>query len=222
VNARQSAKFAKFKRFVGLVFSTILCILAIRMLITARNQSIRFCISLVLVVFLSCGSRSHQIGDAVDSLNHVKVFYNGKISHSYGRNVAANGYNIGQKYQCVEFVKRYYFEYLHHQMPNTYGNAKDFFDPSISDGGFNKARGLQQFSNGSSVKPRVSDLVIFNGHLTNPYGHVAIVSEVTDTEVEIIQQNPGVWGSSRERFKLKLNNQKWSLEHPRLLGWLRK
>ncbi len=38
--------------------------------------------------------------------------------------------------------------------------------------------------------------------LFNKFGHVAIVSKVSDNEIEVIQQNPGLFGSSREKFKL--------------------
>ena len=51
-----------------------------------------------------------------------------------GRNVTVDGYNLGLKYQCVEFVKRYYYKHYRHKMPNSYGNAKDFFIAQISDG----------------------------------------------------------------------------------------
>ncbi len=69
-----------------------------------------------------------EIGQKVDSLNGVVVYYNGGVNHVADRNVTKDGYNLGLKYQCVEFVKRYYYEYFHHKMPDNYGNAKDFFD----------------------------------------------------------------------------------------------
>src|SRR5690606_23830292 len=71
---------------------------------------------------------AHLVGKPVDSLNGVVVYYNGAVGHVLERNVAADGYNIGLKYQCVEFVKRYYYEHLQHKMPDSYGHAKDFFD----------------------------------------------------------------------------------------------
>lgn len=78
-----------------------------------------------------------------------------------GRNISADGYNIGLKYQCVEFVKRYYLEHLGHKMPDTYGHAKDFFDRSLTDGMFNERRALIQYTNGSISSPQQGDLIIF-------------------------------------------------------------
>ncbi len=122
---------------------------------------------------------SHQVGQRLDSLNGVIVFYNGGVDNSSGRNLSADHYNIGIKYQCVEFVKRYYYQYLKHKMPDAYGNAKDFFDHSIADGSLNKKRNLMQYSNDSRSKPQVSDLIIFSGSVFNRYGHVAIISNVS-------------------------------------------
>jgi surface antigen len=162
------------------------------------------------------------IGAPVDSLHGVVVYYNGSVDHVDGRNVSADGYNLGLKYQCVEFVKRYYYQHLHHRMPDSYGHAKDFFDRDVNDGEENKRRGLTQFSNPSAAIPLVGDLIIFSASEYNPYGHVAIVSNVFENEIEIIQQNPGAFNSSRTRFQLRRENGKWKVVQDRALGWLRK
>ncbi len=164
----------------------------------------------------------YQIGQPLDSLNGVVVYYNGMVGHIGGRNRAEDGYNLGMKYQCVEFVKRYYYQRLHHKMPDTYGNAKDFFDAAVSDSALNEKRGLLQFTNGSLSKPQAEDLLILDGHAGNPYGHVAIVSFVTDSAVGIVQQNPGPFAPSRDTFKLTHTDNRWIIKQPRLLGWLRK
>lgn len=127
-------------------------------------------------------------GAEIDSLNQVKVYCNGDFSHIGKRNIVG-GYNIGLRYQCVEFVKRYYFEFYHHRMPDSYGNAIDFFDTQLSDGSWNSRRALLQFRNPSGSKPRAGDLIVLNATSGNPFGHVCIVSNVEEDELEIIQQN---------------------------------
>lgn len=178
---------------------------------------------MLLVVFSLLGGRHllqpYEIGQPIDSLNGVIVYYNGPIRNVSGRNLAEDGYNIGQKYQCVEFVKRYYYEHLNHKMPDSYGHAKDFFNPSVADGKLNRQRNLVQYTNGSKSKPMVSDLMVMGGGL---HGHVFIVSDVFDDEIEIIQQNPGPGVPSRERIELKYENEKWYVKSSRVLGWLRK
>lgn len=167
-------------------------------------------------------NQNYQIGDKIDSLNGVFVYYNGGVNHILERNKTEDGYNLGMKYQCVEFVKRYYYERYHHKMPDSYGNAKDFFDNKISDGQKNEKRNLIQFTNSSSSKPQIGDFIIYSATIFNKFGHVAIISEVNDSQIEIIQQNPGPFSPSREHFKMKLEDEKWKIKNSRILGWLRK
>lgn len=166
-------------------------------------------------------NQSYEVGQALDSLNGVVVYYNGAVDHTEGRNTSPDNYNIGIRYQCVEFVKRYYYEHLHHKMPDSYGHAKDFFNEEIPDGQLNKQRNLIQYRNGGMSQPLVDDLVVFAPTVFNSYGHVAIVSGVTEDEVEIIQQNPGPFGKSREKFSLVKTANGWKIANERLLGWLR-
>ncbi len=170
---------------------------------------------------------STEIGAMIDELDGVAVHYNGPISNVSGRNLAPDGYNLGQKYQCVEFVKRYYYEFYTHKMPDSYGNAKDFFDNSLADGAFNPKRGLTQYRNNSTAKPKKGDLLIFGPTAFNRYGHVAIVSGVADSEMgaalEFIQQNPGPGAPSRDKRAIGQNaSGRWQVDDTRLLGWLRK
>ena len=165
---------------------------------------------------------NYEVGQPLDSLNNVVVYYNGGVDNNSGRNTSADNYNIGIKYQCVEFVKRYYYQHLKHKMPDAFGNAKDFFDKEVADGELNKKRNLIQCKNGSKTKPKPDDLLIFSGSTFNKYGHVAIISSVSDNEIEIIQQNPGPFGKSRDNIKLKNIDNLWTLDNDRILGWLRK
>ncbi len=164
----------------------------------------------------------HEVGESLDSLNGVIVYYNGAVDHVSGRNLAKGNYNLGLKWQCVEFVKRYYYEYLNHEMPDSYGHAKDFFEASIPDGQRNRRRALIQYHNPGKSRPELNDLVVFRGTVFNPYGHVAIVSHVTDGEVEIIQQNPGPTAPPRMKFALHQTENGWEIDNDLLVGWLRK
>lgn len=182
-----------------------------------------------LLCVLACGNEPRMRfnmalspGDPVDSLNGVLVYYNGRIDHVSGRNLAPDGYNLGLKYQCVEFVKRYYYEHYHHKMPDSYGHAKDFFNSSLSDGAVNTRRDLKQFTNGSQSRPKQGDLLVFDATIWNKYGHVAIVSEVKEESIEMIQQNPGPDASSRVTYHLDQEEGLWFIQSSTLLGWLRK
>ncbi|MDR3227620.1 MAG: CHAP domain-containing protein, partial [Prevotellaceae bacterium] len=66
------------------------------------------------------------------------------------------------------------------------------------------------------------DILIFDGTVSNKYGHIAIISKVTDKEIEIVQQNPGQFDNSRETLSIENRNNKWKIKSNRILGWLRK
>jgi surface antigen len=162
---------------------------------------------------------TNKCGDIIDSFQNVNVYFNGGVGHTEGRNLASDGYNLGIKYQCVEFVKRYYYEALNHKMPDSYGNAIDFFDNTLKDGEFNKKRNLFQYVNGSLTSPNINDIIIFDKHLFNPYGHVAIVSEVNENNITIVQQNAGTFSDTREVYELNKINKHFYLNKS-VLGWL--
>jgi len=188
-----------------------------------RNKWIKFFL-FCSVVLLICGVTfivrdRKNIGEKIDSYKNVDVHYNGIIySKAYGKNYSNDGYYYGQKWQCVEFIKRFYYQEKGHKMPNVFGNAKDYFDSNVQQGGLNKSRGLVQYRNGGNVKPEPDDLIVFTD---TKFGHVAIVTEVTDDYVEVIQQN--VYGETREKHKLMLEDNQYFVGSKRKpAGWLRK
>lgn len=178
----------------------------------------------IAIIFARPGSSilPPEVGTAIDSLDNVKVYYNGSIGHVKGRNVTKDGYNLGLQWQCVEFVKRYYYEALDHRMPNSYGHAKDFFNAKIKDGKLNKDRNLFQFSNPGKSKPKRGQILIFDGNQWNPYGHVVIISKVSDTEIEIIQQNGGKFANTRYTIPITEKDGLWTINDSSVLGRLGK
>jgi len=127
-------------------------------------------------------------GDSIGSFNGIIVYLNsgGIMSCNGERNLSANGYSYGIKWQCVEFVRRYYYNYLNHEMPSRNGHASHYFRDAIPSGSMNLERDLLQYHNGD-VKPQKNDILIWPG----TYGHVAIVTNVTETTVSTIAQNVG-------------------------------
>lgn len=196
---------------------------------TKYFKKLSFVVGILIIFVLSSSwlfkhvlnNLAYKIGQPVDSLNSVIVYYNGPVSNVVERNLAPDGYNLGLKYQCVEFVKRYYYQHYKHKMPDSYGHAKDFFDPKVKDGELNKRRNLIQYTNSSKSKPKVGDLLVFDGNIFNKYGHVAIISKVNQDKIEIIQQNPGPYASSRAEFKLTYKENLYKVDYDEILGWLR-
>ena len=174
--------------------------------------------------FVFCNSfhlNTIEVGTKIDTYNGVDVYFNGKdFTNVTGRNVTEDGYNLGLKFQCVEFVKRYYYKVFNHKMPNAFGHAKDFFDKELPDKSFNQKRGLMQYRNVREYKPQINDILVYDKYPGNNFGHVAIISHIDDNQIEIVQQNMGL----NSRIKIPLVNfyQYWTIADYHILGWLRK
>lgn len=166
-------------------------------------------------------AKTYEIGDTIDSFNDVVVFYGGTdYTADHGLHYGDDGYLIGQKWQCVEFVKRYYYQKLDHQMPNVYGHAIHFFYEGLTHGALNVDRDLYQYHNGKDDQPQVEDLIVFDSR--SSYGHVAIVSQIEEDSIQIIQQN--MVDLSREWLPMKQKKGNFIVGHKgdRPIGWLRK
>lgn len=162
-----------------------------------------------------------EIGEQKDSYKGVAVFNNGRdYVQDYGKHYSRDGYYYGLKWQCVEYVKRFYYDAKNHKMPDGFGHAKDFFDETVKQGELNKKRGLLQFKNGENMKPQADDLVVFND---STYGHVVIITEVGEDYIEIIQQN--IYDNPRDRIKMSVKDGKYFVGgngQRAPAGWLRK
>lgn len=161
-----------------------------------------------------------QIGDTLDLFNRVVVYYNGdNYTHSQGKNYSEDGYYYGQKGQCVEFVKRFYYEAIKHRMPNVWGHAISFYQKGLKDGELNKDRNLLQYNDGSSMLPTFNDILVFP---ISKFGHVAIVTNVKGNKVYILQQNMGY--DSRDEAELINEDGKFSVVYKgkKAKCWLRK
>jgi len=158
----------------------------------------------------------YKVGEELDSFNGVSVYYNGTSAGIHGVHFTADGYGLGVKWQCVEFVRRYYLEIYEHKMLSDLGNAVDYYDESVPHGEFNSSRGLIQFKNNGASIPSSGDILIFAGG----YGHVAIVTSANIASIEIIQQN--VNKKSRDEIIIGKSIQGLRFQSDsNVLGWLR-
>lgn len=132
-------------------------------------------------------------GDVIERVEGVAIRSNGPGLHSCVdeadvRHRHPDGYVYGRKWQCVEFVRRFYKDHLGHEMPSAWGNAADYFRGVVAHGARNPERGLLQFQNGDSERPRPDDIVVFQD-AAGAYGHVAIIMEAREDVVILAQQN---------------------------------
>ncbi len=188
------------------------------MKLSARKILVACAVLAALLVGLTVWD-ARKVGTKLDGYRGVPVHDNGLLFfRSHGRHYSADGYYYGQKWQCVEYIKRFYHQAKGHKMPEVMGHAKDFFDDNLPDGATNSRRGLVQYRNGSTEHPRMDDLLVFTD---TKYGHVGIVTDAGDSSIEIIQQN--ILGHTRQRLSIVLSNGHYFVTSPRKpAGWLRK
>ncbi len=156
-------------------------------------------------------------GAVVGEYNGVTAYSNGGNCYYSQDNNIVDGYNCGMKWQCVEYVNRYYFIVYGLQIRNQGGNANQYYDTAEN-------RGLIPYKNGEAISPpQPGDILCSNG---KPWGHVAIVRRVTDSEVHVIHQN---WANTKDdndkTLMLTVSDGKYKVSHfgtgyP-VQGWLR-
>lgn len=157
---------------------------------------------------------------AIDSYEGVAVYHNGSLYNVYGRNVSNDGYNLGLKWQCVEFAKRFYYEKFGHKMPNNYGHANEYMNYNLSAGAYNADRGLYQFYNGGTHRPTKNAILIFDNDPATRYGHLGIITGVFEDAIEMVSQNNGKYQKTRSRIPMTYRNGIYRISSPYVAGWL--
>lgn len=139
-----------------------------------------------------------------------KVLSNGRRSPTGGSCGGRGPY--GPRYQCTEYVKRFFDE------PDWNGHARDYFETA-------EAKGFQACPDGqTTVRPESRDILVFDRG-SKGFGHVAIIETVTVSEsgafLDIVEQN---FGRGRRRLPLVNKGGLWTIgEVGKLVteGWLR-
>lgn len=123
----------------------------------------------------SCGEQlsAASIYKSVPALSNGPYMGTGDSCGVYGTD--------GLQYQCVEYVRRFYREAkgIDTTTQNWRGDAKAYFSTAQN-------RGLVSYQNNGQVSPLPDDILVFVG---GDYGHVAIITEVTQDKVFFIEQN---------------------------------
>ena len=164
--------------------------------------------------------KSNQIkcGDSIGSHNGITAYYNdGFNSCGLGRHMSSDGYSYGFKWQCVEYIRRYYKDYYKHEM-SRWGNASDYFRNNLAHGAINTERNLIQYKNGHTEKPKEGDILVFQ-NIAPPYGHVRLVTKVNGSVINVIEQNTGT--SCYSTLGLSKNGNNWLISDE-CTGFLRK
>lgn len=115
----------------------------------------------------------------IGDFNSVKINSNGDITNVSNDYYSVDGVTTGMKWQCVEYVNRYYLQVYNKNIRIPGTDAKDYYKTATD-------RKLSAYLNDGSVSPQPGDILVSEG---GTYGHVAIVREVTENRVYVTQQN---------------------------------
>lgn len=178
-----------------------------------------FMAAALLFVCVAARAQRVQCGDPLPNglFNKVPALSNG---HDMRTSASCGGRGtFGLQYQCVEFIKRYYTQALSVDTSAWHGNAADYF-------GTAKDKGLIPFENGSSLAdPAPNDIIVFASpsDAENQNGHVAVVSAVTASSVEVVEQNWSPTGRATLSFVRTPNGGFLLKDRTRykILGWLK-
>jgi surface antigen len=123
---------------------------------------------------------SVKFGAYLGAFNNVLVFSNGHSDYVSMKDNLVGTVNLGTKWQCVEYVRRFYLGSFGVDLSQFHrGDANTWFDSA-------DRMKLRRFQNGGTAPPQGGDILASDG---GSHGHLAIVRSVTPTEVCTVQQN---------------------------------
>jgi surface antigen len=163
-------------------------------------------------------TRRESYGTVLGDFNGVRVYSNSSSDYASGERSIVNGKDVGLKWQCVEYVNRYYLKKFGINLRDKHSNhAKTFW------GNASKMQ-LDRFNNGGTTAPEIGDIAVSD---SGTYGHVAIVRSVSNNQMCVAQQN--VYQTSNDVnacTTLSISNGQYTVGHfdnttlP-ITGWLR-
>jgi len=137
----------------------------------------------IVIASAAFASTPAKHGAYLGSYNGVAVYSNGaSVGYTSGLN-NVSGYSTGYKWQCVEYVNRFYWQKYGKKIAG--GNAGEYFGKAAG-------KGLKACANGGSAQPQEGNILCSNG---GGSGHVGIISRVPritgagNYTIDVVQQN---------------------------------
>jgi surface antigen len=128
------------------------------------------------------------------TVNSIQVYSNG-YNYDYHEKDRSDTYGIdlGSKWQCVEWIRRFYYLAYGKRIGINTTYAKEFYLKCLN-------WGMKAYPNGSSDNIRTGDIIVFAATPKNEAGHVSLVTKVTPGYIEVAQQN--VYGFAHLNYRI--------------------
>ncbi|MEW6049537.1 MAG: CHAP domain-containing protein [Candidatus Zixiibacteriota bacterium] len=132
----------------------------------------------------NCKDACGNWGAEIASYQNVDAYSTGEWN---GTGCSNGSTTYGYKWQCVEYVKRFYGVEVGDPISTSWGEAKNAFSKKDQD---DVGPNLVAYSQGSSTKPQPGDILCFGeAEGEENSGHVGIIAEVGSNYVKMIDQN---------------------------------
>jgi hypothetical protein len=165
-------------------------------------------------------------GTNLGSNNGVIGYSNGNCDYTSNKDAYIGDIYSGMEWQCVEYARRW----LIATQSLTFASvncASDIWHLNhLSSATNNKHHtSLYRIPNGSRCPPSSGDIIIYKLTETNPVGHVAIITNVDDDEVQFSEQNwdndywPGNYSRTMPLSELSGFYYLLDFENP-IFGWM--
>ena len=154
-----------------------------------------------------------QWGTVVGTNNGVEAYSNYKPEDGYLKNYV-NGVYTGNKYQCVEYARRWLILVKNITIPNV-GCACEIWDlKTLENLTTGQKTPLVRIPNGCSVPPQIGALLIYKRRFSTPVGHIGIITDVNLNAgyIRVSEQNvDDTWwtGDFARELKLENHNNGW-------------
>ena len=132
----------------------------------------------------------------------------------------------GMKWQCVEYSRRWLIQQYRYTFESVDGAADIWSLKNFVDVDTSHAVNITKVENGSKCKPEVGNVLIYKrGGSDIPYGHVAIIVDVSDYGIKVAEENwdNDYWpGNYSREMNFTIKNDKYYLideEYP-MYGWI--
>lgn len=173
-------------------------------------------LALASLVIIPAALAAQPFGSYLGQFSRVASYSNGSAGYVSNLSNYVGSVYTGMKWQCVEYVRRYYLSVFNSDLASRYtGNANTWYANAA-------AMGLEQHPNGGTTPPMVGDILCSTGPSLN--GHVAVIKRITGNKIFTAQQNFANDSTDLDKpLTLTVSNGVYTVSgYSGIQGWLRK